>query len=156
MISQHAYISNFMFLFQFILEKILMNDIQKSSGINISIHIYFHSIHIDFHLFKIAIIIQVIEIFRYTKKAKSRSKIMHDKPMTQRETIVFWVEYVVRHGGAEHLRVGGQKLHWYQYLLLDVILFTIISIGSIVLLVVFLLKKLITTLCKNRSKKKKE
>ncbi|XP_059470472.1 UDP-glycosyltransferase UGT5-like [Neocloeon triangulifer] len=53
-------------------------------------------------------------------EAKRRSEIFHDQPETPLERAVFWVEYVLRHKGAPHLRSASLGLHWMQEALLDV------------------------------------
>ena len=58
---------------------------------------------------------------RYTKNAKKRSELFHDRLVGPMETAVYWVEYVIRHRGAPHLKVAGVDLPWYKYMLLDVI-----------------------------------
>ena len=37
-----------------------------------------------------------------------------------------WIEYVLRHGGAQHLRAQVFNIHWYQYYLIDVIAFLVL------------------------------
>ncbi|XP_044259861.1 UDP-glycosyltransferase UGT5-like [Tribolium madens] len=71
----------------------------------------------------------------YRQNAKTRSQIFHDRPVTPMETAVYWIEYVIRNGGAPHLRVGALDLPWYRYFLLDVIAF--ITILSIIVLYIF-------------------
>lgn len=44
------------------------------------------------------------------------------------ETAIYWVEYVVRHKGAPHLRSTGQNLDIVTYHNLDVYAFFVISI----------------------------
>lgn len=48
---------------------------------------------------------------------------MKDAPITQKEAVVYWTEYVIRHKGAPHLRTIAADMPLYEYLLLDVILF---------------------------------
>ncbi|KAF5295475.1 hypothetical protein FQR65_LT10463 [Abscondita terminalis] len=57
---------------------------------------------------------------KFAQTAKERSKIMHDEPMKPLEKAIFWIEYVIRHRGAPHLRSPALNLSWYQYFLLDV------------------------------------
>lgn len=47
---------------------------------------------------------------------------------------VFWIEYVIRHEGAPHLRTAANDLYWFQYYLLDVI-----AVFSLLLTFVFYL-----------------
>ncbi|XP_066137699.1 UDP-glycosyltransferase UGT5-like [Euwallacea fornicatus] len=57
---------------------------------------------------------------KYRENAKHRSKVYNDRPMKPMETLVYWVNYVIRHKGAEHLKVAGVHLQNYQYLMLDI------------------------------------
>ncbi|XP_063921670.1 UDP-glycosyltransferase UGT5-like [Zophobas morio] len=65
---------------------------------------------------------------RYTNNAKQRSKLFHDRLVGPMETAVYWVEYVIRHGGAPHLKVAGVDLPWYKYMLVDVGLFILATL----------------------------
>lgn len=71
----------------------------------------------------------------YRKNAEKLSRLFRDRPQTPLETAIFWTEYVIRHGGAPHLRSAAMDLTWYQYLLIDVIavimLCVIIVLGSL-------------------------
>ncbi|XP_063921468.1 UDP-glycosyltransferase UGT5-like [Zophobas morio] len=58
---------------------------------------------------------------KYAKNAKKRSEIFHDRLVGPMETAVYWVEYVIRHRGAPHLKVAGVDLPWYKYMLVDVV-----------------------------------
>jgi hypothetical protein len=73
------------------------------------------------------------------------------------DTAIYWVEYVIRHKGAPHLRVAGLDLPWYQYHLLDVIAF-IVLIGSCFLFTFYYFMKIICKklFFKNRRKLKKQ
>ena len=46
------------------------------------------------------------------EKIKKRAKIMKDQPMTAKEEVVFWTEYVLRHNGAKHLVSPARYLPW--------------------------------------------
>ncbi|VVC34923.1 Hypothetical protein CINCED_3A009476 [Cinara cedri] len=64
----------------------------------------------------------------YAENAKKTSTVFRDNPMTPLETAVYWVEYVIKYGGAEHLRTSANSLHWFQYLLLDVMTLIILLV----------------------------
>lgn len=49
-----------------------------------------------------------------------RSALMRDLPMTPAREVSYWVGYVVRHGGARHLRSPLFALPWYQLYNVDV------------------------------------
>ncbi|KAL0128980.1 hypothetical protein PUN28_003990 [Cardiocondyla obscurior] len=50
-----------------------------------------------------------------------------DKPYDSLENIIWWIEYVMRHNGAPHLRFNGVDNAWYQQFDLDVIVFLTIA-----------------------------
>lgn len=47
------------------------------------------------------------------------------------EKAVWWIEYVLRHNGARHLRSPAVDMPFYQYYLLDVIGVTIVGLAII-------------------------
>lgn len=75
----------------------------------------------------------------YRIKAKQLSKIYRDRPMHPADTAAYWVEYVVRHDGARHLRTRGADLIWFEYYLVDVVLvFIVLFIMFAVMFLYFL------------------
>lgn len=58
----------------------------------------------------------------YTNNAQRLSKLFNDRPISALDTAVYWVEYVVRHRGAKHLRTRGADLIWFEYYLVDVVM----------------------------------
>ena len=46
---------------------------------------------------------------------------------------VFWIEFVMRHKGAKHLRPASHDLSWFQYHSLDVIGFLLACVATAVL-----------------------
>ncbi|XP_050667870.1 UDP-glycosyltransferase UGT5-like [Leptidea sinapis] len=71
-----------------------------------------------------------------------RDKFM-DRPMPPLETSVYWIEYVLRHKGATHLRSPALELSFIQYLLLDVVALSL----AIFLTTTFILHKIFRYLC---------
>lgn len=72
-----------------------------------------------------------------------RSAMMRDQPMTPGQWLSYWVEYVLRHRGAYHLRCPAHKMPWYQLYNVDVWLLVVV----VVALVSFLTFKLVLTVC---------
>ncbi|CAB1346495.1 unnamed protein product [Coregonus sp. 'balchen'] len=68
----------------------------------------------------------------YKEKMLKLSAVHKDRPIEPLDLAVFWVEFVMRHSGAEHLRPAAHDLNWIQYHSLDV--FTLLL--TIVLIVV--------------------
>ncbi|XP_066485299.1 UDP-glucuronosyltransferase 2A2-like [Tiliqua scincoides] len=67
----------------------------------------------------------VIHNTTYKENAERLSQIHHDQPVKPLDRAVFWIEFVMRHKGAKHLRPAAHHLTWYQYYSLDVIAFLI-------------------------------
>ncbi|XP_037704991.1 UDP-glucuronosyltransferase 1A3-like isoform X1 [Choloepus didactylus] len=63
----------------------------------------------------------VINDKSYKENIMHLSSIHKDRPMEPLDLAVFWVEFVMRHKGAPHLRPAAHDLNWYQYHSLDVI-----------------------------------
>lgn len=55
----------------------------------------------------------------YKSSIQHLSALHRDRPVTPLNTAVFWVEFVMRHGGARHLRLASYDLNWFQYHSLD-------------------------------------
>lgn len=70
---------------------------------------------------------ELLNCTNYFENAQKRSKIMHDRIETPQKTIVYWVEYVIRHNGASHLKIAALNLTWYKYFSLDVYVFLFVS-----------------------------
>lgn len=63
------------------------------------------------------------------------------------DKVVWWTEYVIRHGGAKHLRNPAADLPWYQYFLLDVAAAFLTFLALVVIILVILWKTLRLVLC---------
>lgn len=56
----------------------------------------------------------------YRQRARKLSEIHRDQPGHPVHRAVYWIEYVLRHNGAHHLRAAVHQLSFCQYFLLDV------------------------------------
>ncbi|NXL85857.1 UD2A1 glucuronosyltransferase, partial [Alectura lathami] len=77
----------------------------------------------------------VINNSTYKENALRLSRIHHDQPTKPLDRAVFWIEFVMRHKGAKHLRPAAHHLTWYQYHSLDVLafLFTCVAVTVFIL-----------------------
>nr|QPA18387.1 UDP-gluconosyltransferase [Trialeurodes vaporariorum] len=91
---------------------------------------------------------------QYAEKAKEISGIFHDRPMTPMDTAIYWVEYVIRNKGAKNLRTAAADLPFYQYLLLDVMIFIMLCVSATSYLVYYVLKCVINRMTSNAAKTK--
>ncbi|KAK7582379.1 hypothetical protein V9T40_013824 [Parthenolecanium corni] len=90
---------------------------------------------------------------KYMENAKQLSERYRDRPMSPLDTAVYWIEYVIRHKGAPHLRTAAVDMPLYQYLLLDVIAFLLVVFIS-TLAILYYISKFVFKLITNRSSKK--
>ncbi|XP_069355765.1 UDP-glucosyltransferase 2-like isoform X2 [Maniola hyperantus] len=82
----------------------------------------------------------------YRQNVVKLRKIMHDQPQSSLERAVWWTEYILRHGGATHLRSAAANVPWIEYYALDLILllsiFILSAIIAVALLIYFVVLKL--------------
>ncbi|XP_055628473.1 UDP-glycosyltransferase UGT5-like [Toxorhynchites rutilus septentrionalis] len=86
---------------------------------------------------------------KFTENAKTISKRYRDQPQTPLELAVFWVEYVIRHNGAPHIRTASMDLSFMQYHNLDVLGVLL----GVPILVIYLLSRLIARVKPSKSDK---
>ncbi|XP_066242488.1 UDP-glucuronosyltransferase 2B31-like isoform X2 [Saccopteryx leptura] len=98
----------------------------------------------------------VINDSSYKENVMKLSRIHHDQPMKPLDRAVFWIEFVMRHKGAKHLRPASYDLNWVQYHSLDVIGFLLVCVAT----VIFVITKCCLFCCqkfaKTGKKKKRE
>lgn len=74
---------------------------------------------------------------RYQQNINKLHKILTDEPMRPVERAIWWIEYVLRNGGTQHLRHSWVKLSWMQYLLLDVALAVLLTTLAFIFAIVW-------------------
>nr|XP_033793661.1 2-hydroxyacylsphingosine 1-beta-galactosyltransferase isoform X2 [Geotrypetes seraphini] len=65
-------------------------------------------------------LVKVINDPSYRQRAQRLSEIHKDQPEHPVRRTVYWINYVLRHNGAMHLRSASHSISFYQYFLLDV------------------------------------
>ncbi|XP_054422792.1 UDP-glucuronosyltransferase 2B31-like [Pteronotus mesoamericanus] len=71
----------------------------------------------------------------YKENAMKLSRIQHEQPVKPLDRAVFWIEFVMRHKRATHLRPASYDLNWFQYHSLDVIGFLLACVATAALVV---------------------
>lgn len=74
----------------------------------------------------------------------------HDRPMKPLDKAVYWIEYVIRHNGAHHLKTAANKLNWIQFLSIDVILLTLIVLLIFFNILIYIVSKVYKLYIKRR------
>ncbi|XP_016849607.1 2-hydroxyacylsphingosine 1-beta-galactosyltransferase isoform X2 [Anolis carolinensis] len=65
-------------------------------------------------------LVKVINDPSYRRQAQKLSEIHKDQPGHPVNRTVYWINYILRHNGAQHLRAAVYTVSSYQYFLLDV------------------------------------
>ncbi|XP_071054635.1 UDP-glucosyltransferase 2-like [Onthophagus taurus] len=60
------------------------------------------------------------EMFR--ENAEKLSNLFQDRPIPPLNQSTYWIEYVIRHRGAAHIKSKGVEMTWFEYYLIDVYL----------------------------------
>ncbi|XP_063921929.1 UDP-glycosyltransferase UGT5-like [Zophobas morio] len=97
---------------------------------------------------------EILNNSKYKENAKKISENFHDRQVSPMETAIYWVEYVIRHKGAPHLRVAALDLPWYQYYLVDVIGFLVLVSAVISYISYYLVRTVCKKICNKRKSKK--
>ncbi|XP_049742095.1 UDP-glucuronosyltransferase 2B18-like isoform X4 [Elephas maximus indicus] len=92
----------------------------------------------------------------YKANAMRLSAIHRDQPVKPLDRAAFWIEFVMRHKGAKHLRPAALSLTWYQYHSLDVIGFLLACVAIVSFLVIKCCLLGYQKFYKTRKKKKRE
>ncbi|KAM9367076.1 UDP-glucuronosyltransferase 2B15-like [Symphorus nematophorus] len=79
----------------------------------------------------------------YRMNMQRLSRLHRDQPMKPLDSALFWIEFVMRHKGAAHLRTESYRLPWYSYHSVDVMLF----LAGVVLIILGTFAALIWCLC---------
>ncbi|KAJ7327024.1 hypothetical protein JRQ81_016783 [Phrynocephalus forsythii] len=65
-------------------------------------------------------LVKVINDPSYRRQAQKLSEIHKDQPDHPVNRTVYWINYILRHNGAQHLRAAVYTVSLYQYFLLDI------------------------------------
>lgn len=87
---------------------------------------------------------------RFKDRAIKQSKIFKDQQLKSLDKAIYWIEYVITHNGAHHLKTTATQLTWHSFLMLDG-LFVVVIMGLIIFALLFYVK----TLCKRDQRKSK-
>ncbi|CAH1398447.1 unnamed protein product [Nezara viridula] len=85
-------------------------------------------------------VLTIIQDPSYKENALIRSKVVQDRQNTAMESAIYWIEYVIRHNGANHLKPARIELSLYQVLGLDIFLF-LLTIALLPIILLSLLRR---------------
>ncbi|XP_049434500.1 UDP-glucuronosyltransferase 2A2-like [Epinephelus fuscoguttatus] len=76
----------------------------------------------------------------YREKMQELSRLHRDQPMKPLDRAMFWIQFVMRHKGAAHLKTHSYKMSWIQYHSIDVIALLLVSVMMMSLLCILTVK----------------
>ncbi|XP_038638496.1 UDP-glucuronosyltransferase 2A1-like [Scyliorhinus canicula] len=88
----------------------------------------------------------------YRNSMARLSALHHDQPQLPMERAVFWIEFVLRHRGATHLRSASFGLPWYTYYNLDVLALVVLVWCALSALTLLALRRLCRALWRRKEK----
>lgn len=89
----------------------------------------------------------------YRNNMKHLSALHRDRPMHPLDAAVYWIEFVMRHKGAAHLRTESYKMPWYVYHSVDVISFLLVILFMLTACVVAVIRFTWLRMCRRRKPK---
>ncbi|KAG5848814.1 hypothetical protein ANANG_G00103420 [Anguilla anguilla] len=78
----------------------------------------------------------------YRMNMQRLSMLHRDQPMKPLDRALFWIEFVMRHKGAAHLRTESYRMPWYVYHSVDVIGVLLAAMLFILLIIMFVIRYL--------------
>ncbi|XP_049948379.1 UDP-glycosyltransferase UGT5-like [Schistocerca serialis cubense] len=97
----------------------------------------------------------VVEDPKYMDNTKRLSAVFREHKSDSLERAVWWIEYVIGHKGAPHLRSAALDLHWWQLLLLDVVAF-VLAVAALTLFVVYFVTRRVVSFFRGSKQKQKQ
>nr|XP_055062043.1 UDP-glucuronosyltransferase 2C1-like [Misgurnus anguillicaudatus]XP_055062044.1 UDP-glucuronosyltransferase 2C1-like [Misgurnus anguillicaudatus]XP_055062045.1 UDP-glucuronosyltransferase 2C1-like [Misgurnus anguillicaudatus] len=88
----------------------------------------------------------------YRENMQRLSRLHRDVPVKPLDSAIFWIEFVMRHKGAAHLRTESYKMPWYSYHSVDVMLFLLSAVSLIMLTTYVLIRYLCCRICRRKNK----
>ncbi|KAM9580731.1 2-hydroxyacylsphingosine 1-beta-galactosyltransferase isoform 1-T3 [Guaruba guarouba] len=89
-------------------------------------------------------LVKVINDPSYRQQAQRLSEIHKDQPGHPVNRTVYWINYILRHNGAQHLRAAVYSISFYQYFLLDIAFVVLVSAA----LLYYILARITKFICK--------
>lgn len=80
---------------------------------------------------------------------------MQDQPQTPLQRATWWTEYVLRHGGAKHLRSPAANMSLFEYYEVKLVLFVLLSLLSVIFVVSYTIWYLYCLIFKRNNQKLK-
>ncbi|KAM4602835.1 UDP-glucuronosyltransferase 2A1-like isoform 2-T2 [Polymixia lowei] len=95
-------------------------------------------------------LLEVLHEPSYRMNMQRLSRLHRDQPMKPLDLALFWIEYVMRHKGAAHLRTESYRMPWYSFYSVDVIGVLLAAVLLIILSIFIFIRCLCFRMCCKR------
>lgn len=95
---------------------------------------------------------EVLSDQSYRENMQRLSRLHRDKPIHPLDNAIFWIEFVMRHKGADHLKSESYRMPWFYYYSIDVALFLIGILALVLTISVMFIRCLFCRRFKSKSK----
>ncbi|GAB6026752.1 hypothetical protein CHUAL_013257 [Chamberlinius hualienensis] len=92
----------------------------------------------------------------YKEKAEAFGRLNRDRPQQPVELAAYWVEYVIRHKGAAHLKPTVNHLNIFQYFIIDVVAFVVVIVFTAISFLYLIIKSCFKCIFRRNSKSKRD
>ncbi|XP_070691655.1 UDP-glucuronosyltransferase 2A2-like [Pempheris klunzingeri] len=89
----------------------------------------------------------------YRANMQRLSRLHKDQPMKPLDSALYWIEFVMRHKGAAHLRAQSYRLPWYSYHSVDVLLLLAAALLLLLSTIFTLMRCVCSTVFKRKHKR---
>ncbi|XP_036067069.1 UDP-glucuronosyltransferase 2A2 [Oryzias melastigma] len=89
----------------------------------------------------------------YRENMQRLSRLHRDQPVEPMDKALFWIEFVMRHKGAAHLKAQSYNMSWFTYHSVDVVLFLTAAVLLVLLTSFMFIRCLFRALCKRKVKR---
>ncbi|KAG8225142.1 UDP-glycosyltransferase [Ladona fulva] len=96
---------------------------------------------------------KVLENPMYQTNMKAMMTIVKDQKEHPLERAIYWIEYVMRHKEAKHMRLASADLNWFQLYMLDVLLVLIVIPMVVFLIIAIITVKIVKKCCNSKRKR---
>ncbi|CAG9856178.1 unnamed protein product [Phyllotreta striolata] len=96
---------------------------------------------------------EVAENKKYKENVLKSKAILMDHPVRNASQAAWWIEYVLRHNGARHMRSSAADMTFFQYFMLDVVAFLLTCVITVAYVLIKLLRVFKKLVVKDKSKK---
>ncbi|XP_045540081.1 UDP-glucuronosyltransferase 1A5 [Papilio machaon] len=92
-------------------------------------------------------ITKIVDDKSYKDNVARLRSLMQDQAQPPIERAMWWINYVLRHGGAKHLKSPSSNLSWTEYYEIELVIIVVLSFVITITLLSILIRYLYNSFC---------